>query len=100
MRVLFLSLVLMLTAVGCGGREPTEGASGSADGGPEPTSGCRRACVSTLERALEQHFGATVDCNDHGWAAAQTCAACIQLLEDRYDVAVTSEPSFCSSYFP
>lgn len=93
--ILIFSMILIVTVMGCGSR------SGRAvEGDGSYLSGCQRACMEELEESLEQSFGATVDCTDPTWAVAQTCAACVQLVRQQYDVALTSEGTFCSRYFP
>jgi hypothetical protein len=86
---------LFVTAVSCGSRSGP-----GVDNDGSSLSGCQHACVEELEESLEQSFGATVDCADPAWAVARTCAACIQHLRIQYEVALTSEGSFCSRYFP
>lgn len=80
-----LASLLAVLSASCGGDGP-----------------CPSLCKEVKPKLLDQLPDVTPDdvqCSKAPWTKAITCNACIQILEDRYDVSVTDDGELCSRYF-
>lgn len=80
-----LAFMLAVLSAACGGDGP-----------------CPSLCKEVKPKLLEQIPDVTPDdvqCSKAPWTQALTCDACIQILEDRFDVSVTDDGELCSRHF-